>query len=187
VKCYAGWRSCRRIFANCGADDHRRLSPSVRAAPSLGATAGQDGHTCRSRAPAHLLAIALQESGCYARTQIGGGPARGFWQFEIGGGVTGVLTHPASKAHLYRVLLTLAYPPAASAVHAAIEHNDILAAVCARLLLWTDAKPLPGPTETEAGWQMYERTWRPGRPRPETWPDYYRQAWQMVTEAAQAA
>ena len=40
-----------------------------------------------------LLAIALQESGCTHRAQIKG-PARGYWQFERGGGFAGILAHP---------------------------------------------------------------------------------------------
>src|SRR5690606_12018619 len=42
-------------------------------------------------ARAMLLAIALQESRFMHRRQIGG-PARGYWQFEVGG-VRGVMTH----------------------------------------------------------------------------------------------
>jgi hypothetical protein len=130
-------------------------------------------------ARAMLLAIALQESRCSARAQYNHGPARGYWQFEVAG-VAGVLTHGASRAHLYAVLLTLNYPPATTAVHAAIEHNDVLAAVCARLLLWTDAKPLPNATETEAAWALYARTWRPGRPHRDTWDANYARSWDLV-------
>ncbi|WP_199533145.1 hypothetical protein [Thiopseudomonas alkaliphila] len=39
-----------------------------------------------------MLAIGLQESRFIHRRQIKG-PARGFWQFEKGGGVYGVLNH----------------------------------------------------------------------------------------------
>src|SRR5690606_35531315 len=44
------------------------------------------------RATVMLLAIGLQESRFEHRRQIKG-PARGFWQFERGGGVRGVMTH----------------------------------------------------------------------------------------------
>jgi hypothetical protein len=54
-----------------------------------------------------LIAIALQESRLTHRDQIVKGkkpgvkgPALGLWQFEKGGGVRGVLRHPASKPHL---------------------------------------------------------------------------------------
>src|SRR5687767_4170577 len=102
-------------------------------------------------ARAMLIAIALQESRLITRAQYNHGPARGYWQFEVAG-VAGVLTHSASKAHIYAALLTLNYPPATTAVHAAIEHNDVLACVCARLLLWTDAKPLPNASDAQAAW-----------------------------------
>src|SRR5690606_38643231 len=49
------------------------------------------------RATVMLLAIGLQESRFEHRRQIKG-PARGFWQFERGRGVRGVLTHPATAA-----------------------------------------------------------------------------------------
>lgn len=45
-----------------------------------------------------LLAIRLQESLLLYRRQIGG-PARGLWLFEQGGGVCDVLRHPLSCAH----------------------------------------------------------------------------------------
>jgi hypothetical protein len=134
-------------------------------------------------ARALLIAIALQESKTSARAQYNHGPARGFWQFETAG-VAGVLTHSASKAYIYAALLTLCYPPATTAVHAAIEHNDVLAAVCARLLLWTDAKPLPNAAETQKAWELYARTWRPGRPHRDTWDANYAKAWAVEAEAA---
>ena len=37
-----------------------------------------------------LLAIATQESALRHRTQVGG-PARGYWQFERGGGLAGIM------------------------------------------------------------------------------------------------
>lgn len=122
-----------------------------------------------------MLAIAYQESGIRHRAQIGG-PARGYWQFEQGGGVRGVLTHPASKPHIRRVLTALDYDPGATAAdcYAAIEHNDILAAAFARLLLWTD--PFPLPDHAGDAWGLYIRTWRPGRPHPATWYANYKKA-----------
>lgn len=114
-----------------------------------------------------LVAIALQESGLTNRVQVGG-PARGFWQFELGGGVSGVLAHRASARAAAGVCLALKYPPTPQAVYAALADNDILAACFARLLLWTDPQPVPV-TEAE-GWACYQRNWRPGRPHPDRWP-----------------
>ena len=130
-----------------------------------------------------LLAIAYQESGMQHRHQVGG-PAHGYWQFEQGGGVRGVLRHPSSKDRIQDVLAVLDYDPASTAAecYAAIEHNDILAAAFARLLLWTDSAPLP--TEAGAAWALYLRTWRPGKPHYDTWGDNFQKAKDFIWGAA---
>jgi hypothetical protein len=121
-----------------------------------------------------LLAIGLQESRFDHRHQIGG-PARGFFQFERGGGVRGVLNHHASKQHAIVACRGLRYYDMAdNAIYSAIEHNDTLACVFARLLLWTLPQRLP--TTAEDGWAQYLDAWRPGKPHPETWPAFYEQA-----------
>jgi len=129
---------------------------------------------------AMLVAIALQESGGIRRRQVNG-PARSFWQFEVGG-IRGVLTHPQSKPHIADLLALLSYPVTddATVPYIAIEHNDTLAAVFARLLLWTDGDPCPPKAEPEKGWQMYARLWRPGKPRPETWAANFQAGWALV-------
>ena len=129
-------------------------------------------------ARAMLIAIALQESRIKHRAQIGG-PARGYWQFELGGGVRGVLTHPASKPHIRSVLSALDYDPDSDASNCwtAIEHNDLLAAAFARLLLWTLPSDLPAQNAPGAGWTQYIAAWRPGKPHRETWDAFYAQAW----------
>ncbi|MGP2435483.1 hypothetical protein ACTUQ0_14850, partial [Listeria monocytogenes] len=66
------------------------------------------------------------------------------------------------------------------AIYAAMEHNDILAAGVARLMLFTDAQRLPAANDADAAWAAYLRIWRPGKPRPETWPAYHAQALQEV-------
>lgn len=120
-----------------------------------------------------LLAIGLQESAFEHRAQVPSRIARGFWQFERGGGVRGVLSHPRSAPHLDRVLRVLRYEPRETALYEAIEHHDVLACVLARLLLWTDPAPLPDAHHFEAGWAIYLRTWRPGKPHPAKWRGYY--------------
>nr|WP_255469077.1 hypothetical protein [Achromobacter sp. UMC46] len=122
-----------------------------------------------------LLAIGLQESRFVHRRQISG-PARGFWQFERGGGVRGVLTHPASRVHAYRLCGGRAVDPVAAAVYPALEQDDVLAAGFARLLLWTDANRLPAIGDVQGGWNLYARTWRPGKPHPQTWPALHAEA-----------
>ncbi len=117
-----------------------------------------------------LLAIGWQESRFERRAQMGG-PAKGFWQFERGGGVTGVLEHKATKTIIRDVLLNLKYPSNmdANACYLAIEHNDVLAFCFARLLLYASPLKLPKLDDPDNGWKMYEATWRPGKPHPTTW------------------
>lgn len=127
-----------------------------------------------------LLAIGLQESRFMHRQQIGG-PARGFWQFEKGtratrGGVWGVYLHPASKDRLVALCKARSVSCDPDAIYAALEYDDVLAAGVARLLLWTDPKALPAIGDADAGWALYLRTWRPGKPHPKTWPALYAQA-----------
>ena len=112
-----------------------------------------------------LLAIGLQESELKYRRQHGNGPARSLWQAERGGGmVAGLLGfHNQDVQDLARGLCAvrgvLAQP---RAVWEAIEHDDVLAAGLARLLLFTDPARLPGLGDEEGAWQLYLRTWRPG-------------------------
>jgi hypothetical protein len=129
-------------------------------------------------ATAMLLAIGLQESRFAVRRQQGGGPARGFWQFEIGG-TEGVLEHEQSNGYIASVLMNLRYDHTAAAgiIHQTLEHNDTLAAAFARCLLWTAPTSIPGSDEPMRAWSMYTRLWRPGKPRLETWAAHYAEAW----------
>jgi hypothetical protein len=139
-------------------------------------------------ARAMLLAIGLQESRFTHRAQVKG-PARGFWQFERGGGVKGVLTHATSSAPAIEALTMLRYhvPGEASMntcarIYNVLEHNDVLAAVFARLLLWTLPGSLAGPNEHERGWDQYLSAWRPGKPHRATWNAFYTDAWDRVSK-----
>lgn len=146
------------------------------------------------RAEAMILAIALQESKARHRKQLprkpGGrpGPARGFWQFEAGGGVKGVQTHPQTRRHLEAALVALCYPSTITTaeLHAVLEHNDVLACVMARLLLYTEPAPLPGRADVAEGWRQYEANWRPGRPHPDDWPANYARAWGLIEQTGGA-
>lgn len=126
-----------------------------------------------------MIAIGLQESRFRYRYQVvaggGKGPARGFWQFERGsvasrGGVTGVMLHHATTAHLARLCEQTGCDFDAKAIWERIETDDVLAAGLARLLLYTDPKPLPKMNDVEGAWDLYaNRTWRPGKPHRATW------------------
>ena len=134
-------------------------------------------------AMAMMVAIALQESRAMHRHQLGG-PAHGYWQFEQGGGVRGVLHHPASKPHIRSVLAALDYDTVDEHIcYAAIEHNDILAAAFARLLLWTLPQGMPPIDDPIAGWKAYIDAWRPGKPHRATWDEFFDQAWGEVIDA----
>lgn len=132
------------------------------------------------RASALLLAIHLQESPEGNRRQIGG-PARGQWQFEVSG-VRGVMLHTASQWPLHVAMESLKYPKTSNApqLQAAIEHNDVLAMVFARLLLWTLPDALPEQNEDAQSWRQYLNAWRPGKPHPDTWVSNYAIAWHTV-------
>lgn len=133
-----------------------------------------------------VMAIAGQESAWEHRRQIGG-PARSYWQFEKGGGVAGVLRHPASKDKIERLCMPLDIPCTVDIVYEAMAWNDRLACCMARLLLWTDPHALPALGARDAAWDYYIRNWRPGLPHPETWPARYGTAMSLVTPAQAAA
>ena len=128
-------------------------------------------------ARAMLWAIGRQESRFEHRRQIGG-PARGFWQFEKGGGVKGVLTHPSSKAHAIALCNERGVDATTAAVYPALEKDDVLAAGFARLLLFTDPAPLPAPKVglAQEAWAYYKRNWRPGKPHRQTWDGFWKEA-----------
>ena len=90
------------------------------------------------------------------------GPARSLWQMERGGGVKGVLHHPATSRYIYAACEHFDVIPDQLTCWEAIEDNDVLAACFARLLLWSDSKPLPKITDAEGAFDLYLRTWRPG-------------------------
>ncbi|SAK67056.1 hypothetical protein AWB76_03918 [Caballeronia temeraria] len=135
-----------------------------------------------------LLSIGQQESGFVARRQMGGGPARGLWQFEQGtqvsrGGVWGVFLHDASRYWL-SVLCgarRVAFDPVV--IYSALERDDVLAAGVARLMLFTDPGKLPAVDDAAGAWALYLRTWRPGKPRPETWSAYHLRAVAVASKA----
>jgi hypothetical protein len=126
------------------------------------------------RAHIQLLAMGLQESALRYRVQHMNGPAHGLWMFERGGGVRGVLEHPSTCAIALNACEAHHVTADAQSVWEVLPTDDVLAAAFARLFLWTDAHNLPN--DAQGGWLTYLRTWRPGRPRPDTWPAFYAQA-----------
>lgn len=140
------------------------------------------------RARVMLAAIGLQESRFEHRRQLVGsppqptGPAKSFWQGEQGGGmVAGVRTHAATREMAAHVYAARNVPPENRAIWDAIEKDDVLAAALARLLLYSDPRSLPEIGDVEGAWQLYLRTWRPGKPHRATWDALHAQAVREVT------
>lgn len=138
-----------------------------------------------------LLAIGLQESRFQHRRQLVGnpprptGPAKSFWQGEKGGGmVSGVRTHAATKEHAATLYKARGVPANNQAIWDAIENDDVLAAGLARLLLYSDPRALPKLGDVQGAWDLYARTWRPGKPHRSTWDALYKQALYYVRGSA---
>ena len=130
-----------------------------------------------------LLAIGLQESRFKYRQQIGG-PARGWFQFEAGGGVRGVINHAVTRPIARDACDELDIACCVSKVYEALPLNDVLAAVFARLLLFSDPFKLPAIGDAQGAWDLYIRTWRPGKPHRQTWDALYAQAVEAVACSA---
>lgn len=116
-----------------------------------------------------LAAIGYQESDGYkTRIQYGNGPARSFWQFERGG-IKGVMLHKESARLAMEICEKREVDFNSEIIWKAMETDDVLGAAFARLLMYTDPKPLP--TNQDDAWEMYaKRLWRPGKPHPGKWP-----------------
>lgn len=130
-----------------------------------------------------VLAIALQESNLAHRRQLTAdgkeaGPASSFWQFEVGGGCKGVLHHEATvdrMTHLCGAYNVQADP---LALWEAMQYNDVVAAIAARLLIFTLPHKLPA--TADEGWSQYVEAWRPGKPHPDRWANCWKAATDTV-------
>lgn len=136
-----------------------------------------------------LLAIGFQESRFEHRRQLVGspprpvGPAKSFWQGERGGGmVHGVRTHRGVKDHANTLYKARGVQSTNQAIWDAIENDDVLAAGLARLLLWTDPHKLPTIGDVDGAWDLYIRTWRPGKPHRSSWDAMYSKAMAVLLE-----
>lgn len=137
-----------------------------------------------TEAKVEVLAIGGQESKYLSRRQIimkDGklqplGPAVSFWQFEQGGGVAGVLKHASSASLAKRLCAVRDVAPTSAAVWEAMQHDDVLGAGFARLLLLTDMGKLPKLGAVEDAWGTYVKNWRPGKPHKGTWAAAYANA-----------
>jgi hypothetical protein len=115
-----------------------------------------------------LIAIAQQESAWTLRKQTGG-PARGFWQCEQGGGLADVMVHEPTWHNAYLAAMNWAIPFGRQSIFEALAWHDPMACVVARLILWLDVRPLPDRGDLQECWNYYVSNWRPGRPGPDRW------------------
>lgn len=119
-------------------------------------------------AEAMLLTIGLQESRFRFTTQMAGGPARGFYQFEKSGGYNGVLTHNATKLLAESIVIERGFTR--SSGFEGLATDPLLATALARLLLYTHPRKLPElNSDPTISWEQYLTVWRPGGPHRQTW------------------
>jgi hypothetical protein len=130
-----------------------------------------------------LLAIATQESALRYRHQVNG-PARGFFQFEKMGGLQGVLNHRRTRDQIRSVCGALALPGDLDGLWEALPWCDPLQVALARLLLWSDPKPLPTIGDKDTAWDTYIRCWRPGKPSRLRWDAAYDGAVEVCRDGA---
>lgn len=67
-------------------------------------------------------------------------------------------------------------PPIAERVYSALEHDDVLAAALARLLLWSDPASLPSLGDEAGAWACYQRHWAVDEVARRDWPAHYQRA-----------
>ncbi len=143
-----------------------------------------------NQAQARVLetAFAGQESEWRNVQQDGGGPGRGFFQFEPP--TCGlVLRNSVSRALAEKTCHAAGIAATQVAVYAALKTKPIEIAVpFARLDTYCDPRPLPPLHNVQAAWTIYLEEWRPGRPHPALWASIYQAsldanlAWQELTD-----
>lgn len=113
-----------------------------------------------TEATVSLLAIGAQESLFEHRYQSGG-PAVGFWQFELAG-ISGVLGHSATARYASAACAIRGVAAVKQDVYGRLPDDDLLACAFARLNLWWNPLPLPPVGDADAAFDYYLFTWRPG-------------------------
>lgn len=142
--------------------------------PALAWLAVHAGTKSDDRARILVLTIAGQESNWAARRQTPVAYARSYWQFELGGGVSGLFQ--VTPTQLKKVCASLDIPYDRNVVFEAMAWNDRLAGSMARLLLYSDPRPLPVVGDVEGAYHYYDDIWRPGSKRPNEWAGNYAKA-----------
>lgn len=131
-----------------------------------------------------LVAIAIQESKLKYRKQMPTGPARSFWQIE----------HPAALDCIRRCrpveefwMDKLGFSPAdfassRSSGAVAMQYSDLGACAVAAGILQLQPGRLPRVSNmhVDVAWFYYLKSWRPGKPRPDSWAKAYSEAMRVI-------
>lgn len=123
-----------------------------------------------------LLASGLAASGFQTRRDARG-PGRGYWRaLPDGVMVGGVLRAAQTRDLAVAVCDARQVPPIAERVYSALEHDDLLAAALARLLLWSDPAGLPSLGDEAGAWACYQCHWAVDEAARRDWPAHYQRA-----------
>lgn len=129
-----------------------------------------------NRAELMLLAIGLEESDFLERRPASG-PERGFWRMGPEDDIVGaVLRHPGTAPLAVAACDLRSVPPIEERVFAELEHDDLLAAVFARLRLHVEGERLPAVGEVAEAWDLYCRAWCPATRDRRGWDRHYARA-----------
>ena len=130
-----------------------------------------------------LLAIAGQETNYRTRLQQPIDFAHGWFQFELGGATKGVLSNSATSIIAKRLCANYNLVATPKAVWTTLgkPEGDNLAVGFARLLLWSDPKPLPAVGDEDAAYATYIKNWGPGKPDRARWRMVYPQAMKVIS------
>jgi len=86
-----------------------------------------------------------------------------------------VLTHYLTAQTMRNLCVEFNIDTTPAALWEAMRYHDIVAAIAARLLVYTLPDKLP--TDANDGWYQYVAAWRPGKPHPEKW----QSCWDLAT------
>jgi hypothetical protein len=122
-----------------------------------------------------LVAIAIQESALKHRRQQPSGPARSYFQIESPTAYDCCTRCIPARRFLQELgVKTMMISPES------LEHNDLAACAIAAGILRLHPGRLPELGDHDGAWQYYLASWRPGSPRPASWPASYREAWMAL-------
>lgn len=126
-----------------------------------------------------MIAIAAQESRITYRRQLGGGPARSYFQIEPQTCKAVIAKWPPAIPALRQ--LNIEPFQTTAKTQNWLEFNDFGACLIARGILAMDPLRLPEIGDEDGAWEYYcVRTWRPGKPHRHTWGGCYEQARAVV-------